>query len=119
MMNDKAADSLPRLPLWKRMLVALGSICLVLLALLFYPPAYESARMLLSRPISSAIASDTSGVISPSSARRQQVSEARSVVHGTYVKDPYGCIYMVEYVAAQLTLSPVLDDQRQPVCGSR
>lgn len=118
-MNDKAADILPRLPLWKRLLVALGGICLVLLALMFYPPAYESARMLLSRPISSAIASDASGVISPSSARRQQVTAARSVVHGTYVKDPYGCIYMVEYVAAKLSLSPVLDDYRQPVCSGR
>lgn len=99
------------------MLVALGGLCAVMLALMFYPPAYESARMLLARPISSAIASDS--FISPAEARRQQVSSARPVVHGTYLKDPYGCVYVVEYVGAKLSLSPVLDDRRQPVCVQR
>lgn len=99
------------------MLVALGGLCAVMLALMFYPPAYESARMLLARPISSAIASDS--FISPAKARRQQFSSARPVVHGTYLKDPYGCVYVVEYVGAKLSLSPVLDDRRQPVCAQR
>lgn len=99
------------------MLVAIGGICAMLLALLFYPPAFESARMLLARPISSALASDT--VISPSEARRQRISSARPVVHGTYLKDPYGCVYMVEYVGAKLSLSPLLDDRQQPVCPQR
>ncbi|HYD62243.1 MAG TPA: hypothetical protein VEC35_17915 [Noviherbaspirillum sp.] len=118
-MNDKAADSLPYLPLWKRALAVLGCAILVLVALMFYPPAFESARMMLARPISSAIASDAGTIISPSSARRQQVSNAKAVVHGTYLKDPYGCVYMVEYVAAMLSVVPVLDEQRQPVCPGR
>lgn len=119
MMNEKVADSLPRLLLWKRALAVLGAGILVLAALMLYPPAYESARILLTRPISSAMASDASRIISPSSARRQQVSDARAVVHGSYLKDPYGCVYMVQYVAAKLSLMPVLDEKRQPVCSSR
>lgn len=99
------------------MLVAIGGICAVLLALMFYPPAYESARMLLARPISSALAADA--VISPAEARRQQISSARPVVHGTYLRDPYGCVYVVEYIGAKLSLSPLLDDRRQPVCAQR
>jgi hypothetical protein len=118
-MDDKAADSLPHLPLWKRALAVLGGAMLILFALMLYPPAFESARMLLARPISSAIASDAGKIISPSSARRQQVSEAKAVVHGTYLKDPYGCIYMVEYVAVKLSVVPVLDEQLQPVCSGR
>lgn len=118
-MNDKAADPLSRLPLWKRALAVLGGGVALLVALMFYPPAYESARMLLARPISSAIASDAGKLISPSSARRQQISEAQPVVHGTYLRDPYGCIYMVEYVAAKLSVAPVLDGQRQPICAGR
>jgi len=114
MMNDKAADFLPRQHVWLRLLVALGAAGLALLALMAYPPAYESARMMLARPIPSAMASDNT--LSPSEARRQKVSTARAVVHGTYLKDPYGCVYMVEYVAAKLSLSPVLDEQRRPVC---
>jgi len=116
MMNDKVAVPLPFLLLWKRVTVTLGCICLLLLALMVYPPAYESARMLLSRPISSAIASNASDLISPAAARRQQITSARAVVHGSFLKDPYGCIYMVEYIGAKLSLSPLLDEQRQPVC---
>lgn len=118
-MNDKAADSLPSPPLWKRALSVLGSGVLVVVALMFYPPAFESARMLLARPIPNAIASDDGNFISPTSARRQQVSDAKPVVHGTYLQDPYGCIYMVEYVAATLSVAPVLDERRQPRCRSR
>ena len=119
MMIDNAAESLPRLPLWKRMLVALGGAGLLLLAFMSYPPAYESARMLLFRPISSAMASDADAVLSPSDARRQQVATARTVVHGSYLKDPYGCVYVVEYVGAKLSLSPMLDERQQPVCTGR
>ncbi|OWW19834.1 hypothetical protein [Noviherbaspirillum denitrificans] len=119
MKNDKAADTLPRLPLWKRMLVAIGGICTILLALMWYPPAYESARILLARPISAAVAADSDGVITPADARRQRAASARAVVHGTYLKDPYGCVYMVEYVGAKLSLAPLLDDRGQPVCGGR
>lgn len=115
-MNDKAADSLPWLPLWKRALIVAGGIAVLLTALMCYPPAYESARMLLFRPISSAIASDAGRDMSPSGIRRQQVAQARMVVHGTYLKDPYGCVYMVEYLASTLSLTPVLDNERQQVC---
>lgn len=101
------------------MLVAIGGICTILFALMCYPPAYEAARILLSQPIPAAVAADADGTMSPAEARRQQAATARAVVHGTYLKDPYGCIYMVEYVGAKLSLAPLLDDRRQPVCNNR
>ena len=119
MMNENVANSLPRLPLWRRILLTLGAGVVTLVALMFYPPAYESARLLLARPISSAMASDANAVISPSSARRQQVSDAHPVVHGSYLKDPYDCVYMVEYVGAKLSVSPVLNERQEAVCGNR
>lgn len=116
-LNEKPAVQHSHTPLWKRAAVILGSSSLcALFALVFYPPAFEAARSLIAQPISSAIASDNGRFVSPAQARRQQLGEASIAVHGMYVKDPYGCVYMFQYVSAQLSLTPVLDEQRQPVC---
>jgi hypothetical protein len=105
----------PAAPLWKRVAVLIVGCLCALFALLFYPPAFDAARTLLPQPISSAIASNNKS-LAPAEVRKQRLTEAKAVVHGMYVKDPYGCVYMFQYVSAQLSLAPVLDEQKQPVC---
>jgi hypothetical protein len=104
-------------PLWRRILPGVAAVACAILALYFYPPAFEAARELLAPPISSAIASDKGSYISPAEASRQQMSNATTAVHGMFVKDAYGCLYMFQYLSAQLILEPVLNEQKQRVCG--
>jgi hypothetical protein len=115
-LNKKPATQHALGLLWKRIVVLVGSSVCVLSALMFYPPAFEAVQTLLLQPISSAIASDNDRSLAPSEVRKQRVTDAKTAVHGMYVKDPYGCVYMFQYVSAQLSLAPVVDEQKQPVC---
>lgn len=96
------------------MLVTAGSILGALAALLLFPPALEAARSLFPQPIANAFAGQDG--MSPAEARKQRIAEARTAVHGMYIKDPYGCVYMFQYVAARLYLTPVLGDHGQQLC---
>lgn len=115
-LNEKPAVASNHKPLWMRGLILLGGGACALGVLTFFPSSFAQIRHLLAQPISSAIASDGDKFISPAEARAQQLSAARTAVHGMFVKDPYGCTYMFQYLAAQLSLTPVLDEHKQPVC---
>lgn len=116
--NETSRADIARKPLWQRALVILGgSAAFTLFVLTFFPSEFELVSRMVARPISSAVASDGADFISPREARAQRLSRAKTAVHGMYVKDPYGCVYMFQYLSAHLTLVPVLDEHRQPVCG--
>lgn len=116
-LNEKPAFDITRKPLWQRTLVvAGGGAACALFVLTFFPSAFDQASRLIARPISSAIASDSEKFISPAEARAQKLAGARTAVHGMFVKDSYGCAYVFQYLSARLTLAPVLDERKQPVC---
>ncbi|HJV85523.1 MAG TPA: hypothetical protein VJ698_08580 [Noviherbaspirillum sp.] len=96
------------------MLVAGGCAVGAVAVLFLFPPALEAARSVLPQPITNAFAAQES--MSPAEARKQQIAQARTAVHGSYIKDPYGCVYMFQYVAARLYLVSVLDERGQQVC---
>lgn len=116
-LNEKPAADIPRKPLWLRaLIVSGGGTACALFTLTFFPSAFEQASRLIAQPISSAIASNSEKFISPAEARAQKLAGARTAVHGMFVKDSYGCAYMFQYLSARLTLAPVLDEHKQPVC---
>lgn len=103
---------------WRqRALVALAGIAAcALIALLFIPSAFERASRLFVEPASGAMAAGSNQFISPAEARAQKLAAAKTAVHGMFVKDPYGCVYMFQYLSAQLSLTPVLDENNRQVC---
>jgi hypothetical protein len=116
-LNEKPVVESIRKPLWQRALIMLGGGTVsALFALTFFPSTFEQAAQLVARPISSAMASDSEKFISPAESRAQKLSAAKTAAHGMFVKDPYGCTYMFQYVSARLSLTPVLDEHKQPVC---
>ncbi len=64
----------------------------------------------------SADASSHAPAIDPAQARLHRLADALPVQHGTYVRDPYGCLYMFQYLAGSLSVTPVKDGNGQPVC---
>ncbi|WP_136419393.1 MULTISPECIES: hypothetical protein [Oxalobacteraceae] len=115
--NEKPVFRQRRMPQWKRTALMTGGCVLgTLVALSFYPPTLEAARSLLPQPISNAIASQNGKYLSPAEARKQHLSEAGTAVHGMYIKDPYGCVYMFQYVSASLSLIPVVSEHGKQVC---
>jgi hypothetical protein len=114
--NEKPATS-SRRPLWKRAaVIAIGTGATALLVLTFFPPAFESLRYLSTQPIASAFASGAQESAASVQIRGRQIAQAQTVAHGSFVKDPYGCVYVFQYIAARLILEPVLDAYKQPVC---
>lgn len=104
-------------PLWMRTLfILLTGMGCAFFALAFFPSVFESVTRLLGQPISNANASENNNFISPAAARVQQLANAKTVVHGMFIKDSYGCAYMFQYLSATLTLTPVLDEHKQQVC---
>jgi len=116
-LNDRTAVFPSPTTRWRRTAVVLGCIGLALAVLLSYPPAFESARMLFGKLVANTGAPQGDSLLSPAEVRRQQLSHASTAVHGSFVKDAYGCVYVFQYIAAKLTLTPVFDDQNRPVCG--
>lgn len=116
-LNEKPLVEILRRPLWQRALLMLvgGSACGIF-ALTFFPSTFDQVSRMIAYPISNAVASEGEKFISPAQARAEKLSNAKTVVHGMYVKDSYGYAYMFQYLSAQLTLTPVLDAQKQPVC---
>jgi hypothetical protein len=116
MSNQNDAPAVQHTPRLLRMPLVLvcGTTFAAALALLFYPPTFEAVRGLLAKPISSAIAADDTSL---AQRRKHRITDARTAVHGMFVKDPYGCVYMFEYVSAQLSLTPVRDEHGEPVCA--
>ena len=116
-LNEKPVGDIPQKPLWQRtlMLLGAGTACAIF-TLTFFPSAFEQVSRMIAQPISSASASEGEDFVSPARARAQKLSRAKTVVHGMYVKDAYGCSYMFQYLSAQLTLTPVLNEHSQPVC---
>lgn len=106
-------------PLLTRVLAALGTAGLgafaVLMALSFLPPNFVA--QLLAPAIPSAIASDAGAGNTAMEARRHRLADALHVQHGTYVSDPYGCLYMFQYLEAKLSLTPVRDEHGSRVCA--
>lgn len=116
-LNMKSAPPASCKPFWLRTFIVLGSVGATgILALAFFPDARQHAGDVVAHSISSAIASDYDTFVSPAEARKQRLSEAKTAVHGMYVKDAYGCIYMFQYLSARLSVTPVLDERQQPVC---
>lgn len=117
-LNEKSAVNISRKPLWQRALIMLaGAASCALFALTFFPSAYERVARMIGQPISSAAASEGENFVSPAVARGQKLANAKTMVHGMFVKDPYGCAYMFQYLSAQLVLTPVLDENKHPVCN--
>lgn len=54
---------------------------------------------------------------SPAEARRHRQADALYAQHGTYVRDPYGCVYMFQYLAGSLSLAPVQDEHGELICN--
>lgn len=115
--DEKPVFRQRRAPQWKRTALVTGGCVLgTLVAFSFYPPALEAARSLLPQPISNAFASQNGKYLSPAEARKQHLSEAGTAVHGMYIKDPYGCVYMFQYVSASLSLVPVVSEHGKQIC---
>lgn len=110
---EQAADSDGK-PTPKRILATMGAgaagalAVLVVLALLGLGarPAPTSAEPAV-RP----------GHMSPADARRHRHSDALHAQHGTYVRDPYGCLYMFQYLVGSLSLAPVQNEAGQLICN--
>jgi hypothetical protein len=117
--NEKTAVGNTRKPTWQRIVVVATGIGLSALVIVnFFPSALEYFRRYFALPISSAAASGNGGSpFSPAEARKHSLSDARIAVHGMFVKDPYGCVYVFQYLAARLSLTPILDEQEQPICN--
>lgn len=116
-LNEKPAVETFRKPLWIWALIVLGGCtACAFVALTFFPPVFEQVKHLAAQPISNEIESGHDKFISPDEARAQRLSAAKTVVHGMFVKDPYGCAYMFQYLSARLSVTPVLDEHKQPVC---
>lgn len=117
-MNQEPAVLRSPKPLWMRAIIlfcaAAGS---ALFAVAFYPPMFDAVRSMLAQPISNALAADHDASPSPAQARQHRITDAKTAVHGMFVKDPYGCVYMFQYVSAQLSLVPVLDEHKQALCN--
>lgn len=92
---------------------AAGALAVVM-ALAFLPSNFVS--QLLSPLLPSAIASEETRPTGPATARSHRLADALHAQHGTYVSDPYGCLYVFQYLDAKLSLTPVRDENRQQVC---
>lgn len=112
-----AVHSPTRLP-WLLALTVPGiaAICMSA-AVVSYPAGFDLAGMLISQTVSTANASESEKPQSPTNAHKQQVATATTATHGMFVKDPYGCVYVFQYVAAQLTLTPMMDEHNQHICN--
>lgn len=106
---------------WKRVLVTLGiaaaGALAVIMVLAFVPPQSNFLSGLFAPAIPSAQAFGNDSQLIVSEARRHRQQDAKTAQHGMYVRDPYGCLYMFQYVGAQLSLAQVRDDRNQPVCA--
>lgn len=107
--------------LWARALGALGSAgagaLAVIVVLAFLPPQSDLVSDLLAPAIPSALALEADSRPVMSEMRRHRRNDAGTAQHGMYVRDPYGCLYMFQYIGARLTLVQVVDDHSQPVCA--
>jgi hypothetical protein len=108
--NDKA---LPARVLAALGMAGLGALVAVL-ALTFLPPNFVA--QLLGPGIPSANASNPGSRNAALEARRHRHADALIAQHGTYVSDPYGCLYMFQYLNATLSLVPVRDENQRQVC---
>lgn len=116
-LREQAAAPPSRKRFWLHAYFMVATACASgLVALVFFPAAFEQADDRIGYPISNADTSDHGKYISPEETRLQKLSDAKTAVHGMYVKDPYGCVYMFQYLSAQLSLTPVLDAHQRQVC---
>lgn len=115
-LNEKPyPQSSGKFSLGRRFFIILGSSTIVLLAIAVFIFAITHPKDFSVQPISSAAAAGNK-FISLTEARQQLLADASPAVHGAFVKDPYGCIYAFQYLAAQLSLIPILDEQQKPIC---
>lgn len=86
----------------------------VVIALAFLPSNFVS--QLLSPLLPSAIASEETFITGAGGARGHRLTDALHAEHGTYVSDPYGCLYVFQYLDSRLSLMPLRDENRHHIC---
>ncbi|HEX7634062.1 MAG TPA: hypothetical protein VF427_02130 [Noviherbaspirillum sp.] len=117
-LNEKPAVETSCKPLWIYAFIVLGGCAAcAFAALTLFSSLFEQSKPLTAPPpASNETESGHDKFISPDEARTQRLSAAKPVVSGMFVKDPYGCAYMFQYLSARLSVTPVLDEHKRPIC---
>lgn len=96
------------------LLIASFGAAAMLALIAVFPSVFEPLH--LPHPLLSEHSAANAGFPPPHEARNQRLANAPTVTHGGFVKDPYGCAYTFRYIDAQLSLTPVTDERKRPVC---
>lgn len=117
-LNASPVTPADRKPLVMRTLTALATAgagaLAVVMGLAFLPSNFVS--QILGPLLPDAVTGAQQGGQRASSPHTHRLDDALHAQHGTFVSDPYGCLYVFQYLDATLSLTPVRDEHRQQVC---